>query len=74
MEKEFYTVKEVMALLQISEPTARRLLDSGQIPAVRVGELIRIPKEGLEASLETYKRAPNKRGKQRGGNCDKNSN
>jgi excisionase family DNA binding protein len=35
---EFLTVKEVAALLKLNQQTIRNWIDSGRLPAVRLGE------------------------------------
>jgi excisionase family DNA binding protein len=53
-EREWLSVREVAAELGCSEPTVRRRIREGQLPAVRLGgpgSPIRIPRAGLEAWL-----------------------
>ena len=50
----YLTVAEVAAELACSEPTVRRRIRAGEIPAVRLGgpgSGVRIPRAGLEAWL-----------------------
>ena len=50
----YLTVAEVAAELACSEPTVRRRIRAGDIPAVRLGgpgSGVRIPRAGLEAWL-----------------------
>ena len=52
--REYLTVAEVAAELACSEPTVRRRIRDGEIPAVRLGgagSSVRIPRAGLEAWL-----------------------
>jgi excisionase family DNA binding protein len=51
---ELLTVAETMAKLRCSESTVRRLIATGELPAVRVGSarLVRVPQVGLDALLE----------------------
>lgn len=45
----FYTVKEAAEILNVSIPTLRKAIDSGQIPSVTVGEkTVRIPKQAID--------------------------
>lgn len=53
-EREYLTVADVAAELACSEPTVRRRIRAGEIPAVRLGgpgSAVRIPRAGLEAWL-----------------------
>lgn len=50
----YLTVADVAAELACSEPTVRRRIRAGEIPAVRLGgpgSAVRIPRAGLEAWL-----------------------
>jgi excisionase family DNA binding protein len=50
----YLTVAEVATELACSEPTVRRRIRAGEIPAVRLGgpgSAVRIPRAGLEAWL-----------------------
>jgi excisionase family DNA binding protein len=47
-----YTVPEVAAMLRIARSTAYRLIRAGQIPCVRVGEQIRVPRAAMERLLD----------------------
>ena len=52
-ENEVYTVEEVAERLKVSAATVRRLVASGQIRGVRVGQRKwRIPAASLNAYLE----------------------
>ena len=42
-EAPFLTVDEAAVLVRLSTKTIRRLIDSGQIPAIKVSGSIRIP-------------------------------
>ena len=53
-ERQYLTVAEVAAELACSEPTVRRRIRAGEIPAVRLGPRgsgVRIPRRALEAWL-----------------------
>jgi excisionase family DNA binding protein len=39
----FRTVSEVAALLRVSNMTVYRLINSGELPAVRIGRCFRLP-------------------------------
>jgi excisionase family DNA binding protein len=47
----FVTVGEVAALLRVSSMTVYRLVQSGQLPAVRVGRSYRIREEDVDRYL-----------------------
>ncbi len=47
-EKEFYKVREVAELLDISLPTAYRWVNEGYLQAVKIGRTVRIPREAIE--------------------------
>lgn len=44
---------DVAKLLRISEMTVYRLMDSGQLPAIRIGRLRRIPESAYREFLES---------------------
>ena len=46
-----FTVFDLMEILKISEPTARRLLKSGDLKSIKVGGQIRITEESLNDFL-----------------------
>lgn len=47
------TVTQVAGLLDLDERTVRRGCEDGQLPCIRVGRLLRIPREPLLALLTT---------------------
>ena len=49
---EFYTVKEVSELLNISTPTVRTYIKQGRLKGQRVGRPILISKENLKEFLQ----------------------
>jgi excisionase family DNA binding protein len=51
---ELLTVADAMEELRCSESTVRRLIQSGELPAVRIGtaRAIRVPRSSLDALLE----------------------
>ena len=52
-ERDYYTVAEAARLLRVSRPTVWRWIDSGRLPAYRVGgRTIRIRRADLEAAIE----------------------
>src|SRR5215207_2138834 len=48
----FLTVREAAAVLRISKSKAYELVSSGEIPHVRFGKVVRIPKSWLDDWLE----------------------
>jgi excisionase family DNA binding protein len=50
-EERFLSVAEVAKRLDVSERTVRRKIKSGELPAHRMGKLIRIGESGLSACL-----------------------
>jgi excisionase family DNA binding protein len=49
--QQLHTVAEVADALRVSTMTVYRLVQSGDLPALRVGRAIRIPADGLGAYL-----------------------
>jgi excisionase family DNA binding protein len=47
----FATVAEVASLLRVSTMTVYRLIQSGQLPAVRIGRSYRIPEDEVDRYL-----------------------
>ncbi len=43
-----YTVEEVAQMLRVSSATVRRLIENGELKAIRVGKQLRISKEAFE--------------------------
>lgn len=52
MENEMITVREIARYLRISPPTAYKLVNSGQIPHVKVGCRLIIPRFAFVTWLE----------------------
>ncbi len=50
---ELLTVDELCEVLQIGRNTAYRLLNSGFVPAFRIGRRWKIPKSNLQEVLKT---------------------
>jgi excisionase family DNA binding protein len=53
-DHDWLTVAEVAAELHCSEPTVRRRIRAGELPAVRLGgpgTAVRVPRAGLQAWL-----------------------
>jgi excisionase family DNA binding protein len=49
---DLLTVSEVAAMLRLSKMTIYRLMDKGQLPALRVGRSFRIPRESVRLLVE----------------------
>jgi excisionase family DNA binding protein len=49
LARPLLSVRAVASKLSVSEKTVRRLIESGQLPAVRVGGQVRIDPAELEA-------------------------
>ena len=47
---EMLTVKEAAELLRVNVKTIHKLLASGDLPHLRLGRVIRIPSQALQAS------------------------
>jgi excisionase family DNA binding protein len=47
-QTRFLTVNEVAAVLRVSNMTVYRLINAGQLPAVRIGRSFRLREEDLE--------------------------
>lgn len=47
----FYTVAEVARVLRVSNMTVYRLINSGQLPAVRIGKSFRLREEDVNRYL-----------------------
>jgi len=57
--ERFLTVRELAELLRVSRRTAYILVQTGQVPSVRVGGSIRIPRAALVHELANgMRRAP----------------
>ncbi len=48
-----YTVADIQEMLKISRGRAYELVQSGEIPHVRIGKLLRVRADHLEAYLES---------------------
>jgi excisionase family DNA binding protein len=49
---EFMTVAEVATALKINQQTIRNWIDSGYLPAIRIGRRVRIKRSDFDALLE----------------------
>jgi excisionase family DNA binding protein len=50
-ESTLLSLREVAGKLAVSEKTVRRFIDSGQLPALRVGRQLRVDPEELQRWL-----------------------
>lgn len=64
MEQKPETLKvaEVAAKLRVDPRTVYRMIDRGELPAIRIGRLIRIPTEALEEMLAKTMLGQNSKG------------
>jgi excisionase family DNA binding protein len=51
-ESRFVTIRMAAETLSVSGQTIRRLIYGGELPAVRLGSLLRIPRVALEEYIE----------------------
>ncbi len=56
-QRPLLTIPETAARLNLSEHTVRRRIASGELPAVRLGALIRIDPDDLEQWLAEHRTA-----------------
>jgi excisionase family DNA binding protein len=54
-EQEFISLNELQEILSIGRTTAYGLVSSGELPAVRIGRIIRISRQDLTDWLERQK-------------------
>lgn len=50
----YLTVREVAERLRLSKMTVYRLMESGEIPSLKVGRSFRIPAEGMEEYISAH--------------------
>jgi excisionase family DNA binding protein len=53
--QEFLTIREAAANFHVSTRTVRRWIEDGEIPAYRVGRIVRIARSDLEAFLARHR-------------------
>jgi excisionase family DNA binding protein len=51
LSDELFTVREVAAILKLSEQTIRNWIDAGCLPALRIGRRVRIRRDVLQRIL-----------------------
>jgi excisionase family DNA binding protein len=54
-DKEWLTLAEVQRVLGLGRTKAYQLVGTGEIPAVRIGRVIRVNREELESWLQTQR-------------------
>lgn len=57
---EFLTVAEVAAILKLNQQTVRNWIDSGFLPAMRIGRRVRVKRSDFDALLEASYTGPSK--------------
>lgn len=55
MDKEFYTIEEVMAILQLSRQTVYRYVRSGKLPAYKIGKWYRVKVSDFDSFIKESK-------------------
>ena len=60
VEKQFYSVTEAAAYLNISRRTVQRWVYSGKLPAVKIGSKNQIPAEELQRLIDAGQRSMQK--------------
>lgn len=55
LDKDFYTIKQIMETLQLSRLTIYRYIDSGRLKTYKFWREHRIKKEDFELFLEAHK-------------------
>jgi excisionase family DNA binding protein len=56
---KFYNVKEVAEIMSTSKMTIYRLINEGELPAVRVGRSIRVSEQAVREYLQDAAVVPN---------------
>ena len=56
--RNFYTVKELAALLVVQPITIYRMVDRGQFPAIRIGKSLRFDPADIETFLDRIRINP----------------
>ena len=51
MSEQLLTIQDVVKRLQVSESTVRRMIDRGELRAIRIGRQIRIKPEDVESFI-----------------------
>ncbi len=49
---EFYTIKDIMNILRVSRNTAYKIVNTENVPVLRIGSSIRIEKSGFDEWLK----------------------
>ena len=56
--RNFYTVKELAALLAVKPITIYRMVERGQLPAIRIGKSLRFDPADIETFLDRIRINP----------------
>jgi excisionase family DNA binding protein len=64
-ENEWLSLREVQRILCLGKTKAYDLVASGEIPAVKIGRVLRVNREELEAWLETQRVVETREGSER---------
>jgi len=54
MNVKFYTIEEVADILRVNPATVRKLIDTGELKATRVGRQYRISQEQLDDYIQRH--------------------
>lgn len=54
LESEYYTVKDIQEIMQLSNGTVYNLVNSDGFPKIKIGRIIRIPKKEFEKWQKLY--------------------
>jgi excisionase family DNA binding protein len=52
MEEKLYTVQQAAGILQCSLSTIRRRIKSGELKAIKSGQILRIPESSIKAMMQ----------------------
>jgi excisionase family DNA binding protein len=52
MSDQLYTIKEVQAMLKVSQATIYRMVYDGRLSHIKIGKLVRIPAEAIRELIE----------------------
>jgi excisionase family DNA binding protein len=50
---QYMTVVEIAAMMRVSRATVYRLLHAGDLPGIRVGRSLRVPRQAVETYMRT---------------------
>jgi len=58
LDEELLTTAEVAKILRVSDKTVLRIIEAGQLPAVRVGKRWRVSRADLQEYLSRQRKPP----------------